>query len=458
MHFPMSRPEFAAQRTFSLALRHAGCLVLAAFFAFAPVLHPGLSQASPGDLDPSFGTAGTVTTLVGNASAAHAMILQEDGKIVVVGEYVRVSPEENGLFAARYTTAGVLDPTFGTGGIVTTHLGDYGTGYAVTLQDDGMIVAAGYCNIGSDQYFVLVRYTTAGVLDAAFGAGGIVKTAVASDPVAHAVAIQEDGKIVIAGYSYGAATGTNVTMARYTSAGVLDASFGVGGIVVTPISDEGDYAHTVLIQDDGKIMIGGGGKTPDEEFFFAVLRYNADGTLDTSFASDGVAAKTMSTYSAEGAAMRVQADGSFVVAGYADVDDVGCFAMTRFTAAGELDATFGTGGVVTTPIGEWASANALAIQADGRIVLAGTATVDSDDRFALARYTSNGILDPSFGTAGTLTTAIGDTSTANALAIQADGKAVTAGGSDSVAALARYLTAHSTATPPAPTMLLLLQE
>src|SRR6516165_431864 len=190
----------------------------------------GVVAAHPGDLDPSFGTGGKVTTAVGYASA---VALQGDGKIVAVGH---TDTGTQGAFAlARYNSDGSPDATFGTGGTVTTafpsFFGSYDAAYAVALQGDGKIVAAGDTDTGTRGAFALARYNPDGSLDATFGTGGTVRTAFGTSyDAANAVALQGDGKIVAAGDT-DAGTHGAFALARYNPNGSLDATFGTGGTV-----------------------------------------------------------------------------------------------------------------------------------------------------------------------------------------------------------------------------------
>jgi uncharacterized delta-60 repeat protein len=410
----------------------------------------GGAQAGGGALDPSFGRGGKVLTAVGIDGGASAVAIQADGKIVAAGGAppARPTPREPlALALARYNSDGRLDATFGRGGRVSTRRvltpvgGAYGGANAIVLQKDGRIVVAGGRAI--------VRYTTNGQLDKSFGIGG---RAVDRSPEAYydTIALQRDGKIVVGGSD---------SLARYSTSGRLDPSFGIGGkLVERPAPGTGTGArrllwyHALALQQDGKIIAAGvittftrSGK-PQEQIVLA--RYTSRGGLDSSFGSGG---KIVSNFGGDSGALAVavQNDGNIVVTGWTGVYPNRHFALLRYTPDGKLDPTFGQRGATLTDFGgKVDTAHALALQEDGLIVAAGYSENRSASAdFALARYTSGGKLDPSFGTGGKVLTDFGADrfGSASSVAIQQDGKIVAAGPSgaggtngDSFA-LVRYL-------------------
>src|SRR6266540_155863 len=205
-------------------MRIALCAVAgaAAVLGAAPAL--AASGDAPGDLDPTFGAGGKVTTVFGGDSRAYVLVLQPNGKLVAAG----VGP--NGFALARYNPDGSLDTSFGAGGKVTTPIG---AANALVLQPDGKLVAAGSNNI-SPSDFVLVRYNPNGSLDTSFGGDGKVTTAIGFGARAFALALQPDGKLVAAGMGWTGSTGFESALVRYNPDGSLDTSFGAGGKVTTP--------------------------------------------------------------------------------------------------------------------------------------------------------------------------------------------------------------------------------
>jgi uncharacterized delta-60 repeat protein len=385
----------------SISLRR-GLLVLLLSVAF-----PGAAFPAAGDLDPTFGGDGTVTTrFPGARNVVGGMIIQPNGKIIVVGTV-------DGQFAlARYRTDGGLDASFGRNGKVRTDLTASGDGAsAVALQPDGKIVTVGVAAGGfdTDARFAVVRYLASGRLDTAFGFGdGRVQTNFTPGvDAAYAVDLQADGKIVVAGHA-----GGSFAFARYRTNGRLDPSFSGDGKRTSNITSHVDVAHGVAVQADGKIVAAGG------DAAFALIRYKADGTLDTSFGTNG------RVIGPDGAAnaIALQADGKIANA------VGGPWALARYNADGTLDAGFDGDGLVTTAFRAPGTAFALAIQSDGKIVAAGQSNI----WFTLTRYRSDGALDPSFSGDGKVLTLIDccekrGHSGARGVGIQADGKIVAAG-------------------------------
>lgn len=322
---------------------------------------------------------------------------------------------------------GDLDPTFGTGGkqFVDFH-GQTDDGWAVAIQSDGKIVVAGRSTpapIAAD--YAVARLNVDGSLDPTFGDGGLVTTEAARFSEARAVVIQPDGKILIAGVAH-SALDDDFGLARYNSDGSLDTGFGNGGLVQTrfrPIG-EGTFQESVsaiVLQSDGRIVAAG-----VSDLDFALARYNVDGSPDTSFGTDGNGRVVTPLGSAErirGAAL--QADGRLVVAG----GTAGDFALARYNVDGTLDTTFGSAGIVITDIGgAQDEARSVAILGDGRIVAFGTTATGDVADFALARYNSDGSIDAAFGSGGLVTTDFANSvELAAGMALQADGRIVAVG-------------------------------
>ena len=351
-----------------------------------------------GSLDTTFGKSGMVTTPIGSGNAvAHALGIQSDGKIVAAGSSNNIGNDDFTL--VRYNTDGSFDTTFGTGGIVTTPIGSgNAVANALGIQSNGMIVVAGYSLLSStENVFTLVRYKTDGTLDnTGFGAGGIVTTPIGSvGDYALALGIQSDGKIVVAGYSFNITTNKyDFALVRYNTNGNLDAGFGTGGKVTTPIGSGSvnDQADALGIQSDGKIVVAGYYHNGSNNYFIALVRYNTNGSLDTTFNTTGIVTTSIgsgSTIDDEAHALVIQSDGKIVVAGssYDNTRSKYDFALVRYNTNGSLDTTFNATGIVTTPIGSSDDfALALGIQSNGRIVVAGYSLIGSNDDFSLVRY------------------------------------------------------------------------
>lgn len=344
----------------------------------------------------TFGTAGRVVTdFTAQVDLPGAVALQSDGKIVVVGA---AGPLTTADFAvARYTSAGVLDPSFGTGGKVTTDLdtsADAAT--TVVIQSTGEILVGGAAVTSTgNKNFALARYTSAGVLDPTFGTGGKVTTDVEAgfgDAIAKLV-IQAGGKIVAVGSSNNASSNKDFSMVRYNSNGSLDTSFGGGGTgkVRTDFGAVEEGATTVILLSGDRLLVGGTSGASLLSSDFALARYSADGVLDTTFGTSG---KVTTNFNAAVpgidaiASLGLQADGKIVAVGGAN-GVLFDFALARYSADGVLDATFGTAGVVTknvstSPILVVDAAIALSIQSDGKILAAGFSDVFT--KLALVRF------------------------------------------------------------------------
>jgi uncharacterized delta-60 repeat protein len=270
-------------------------------FALA-VTTPSQVAAADGVLDTSFGTAGVaITDFTGAEDSISALVVQPDGKILTAG---RAGSSEVYNFAlARYNTDGSLDASFGNGGKVTTIFPNAvsSQAYAIVLQPDGKIVTAGWTYSPKNRSFALARYNSDGSLDAAFGNGGTVATSFgdADKAEAYAIAIQADSKIVAAGpvwfFPSGSPRVWGVAFIRYNSDGSLDSTFGSGGVVNSPSQPTG-IATAFYIQPNGGIFVGGS----DSELWYPdgkpildgkvlLAHYNSDGTLDSNFGLGGVA-------------------------------------------------------------------------------------------------------------------------------------------------------------------------
>ncbi|MCC6327391.1 MAG: PxKF domain-containing protein [Acidobacteria bacterium] len=386
--------------------------------------------SATGSLDPTFDTDGKVTTPVGNSDdVASSVAIQADGKIVTAG-YIRNGTNLD-FAVVRYNADGSLDTTFDTDGKVTTPIGSSNdSAFSVAIQPDGKIVAAGYgSNTGSHSDIAVVRYSPDGSLDSTFDIDGKVTTSVGnSNDVARSVAIQPDGKIVVAGYSIGATI--DFAVVRYNPDGSLDTLFDTDGKTTTAVGNGNDEARSVAIQRDGKIAVAGSAfnGTNDD---FAVVRYNADGSLDTTFDTDGMVTTQVGISYDFAIAVAIQPDGKLVAAGSSTSASDDDFAVVRYNADGSLDTTFDTDGKVTTPVGNFHDyASSVAIQPDGKIVAAGASRTGPFEDLAIVRYNPNGSLDTAFDADGKVTTPVGNFSdVARAVAIQPDGKIVAAGDS-----------------------------
>jgi uncharacterized delta-60 repeat protein len=359
--------------------------------------------------------------------------------------------------SAARAAAGDLDTRFGSGGVVQTNFapGDSDYAFAVALQADGKIVVAGQTGVYPDLHSALARYTRNGGLDRTFGTNGKVSPVFdAEGDQLSAVAIQADGKIVAAGSLIANNFPQAFLLARFNADGSLDTTFGTNGMVTTTFGDSTASGHDVVVQVDGKILeVGVSGAGPYSELNdFALARFNADGTPDASFGSGGQLTTHFSGQFNTGttaSAAVLQGDGKVVVVGtYKNEGTPHEFALARYGTDGSLDPTFGSGGKVTTSIGSGdAIGAAVALQADGKILVSGYSTTTQDHDFTVARYGTNGTLDSSFGTGGVVTTNFTTNSSdiAYAVTVQRDGKIVAAGRTGDYPAFDLALTRYTSA-------------
>lgn len=426
--------------------RNAGKLLFAALAALVPA-------AARAGLDPTFGHGGVVNTAFPGDAFAYGVVVDPDGKVVASGFTRNGAPPTptpaaatvtNEDFAlARYHPDGSLDDDFGDGGVVVASLsnGDE-RGFALVVQPDGKVVEAG-SSCHPDCSFALARFNRDGSRDDTFGDGGQVITRVSDrNAAANALVLQPDGKLVAAG-----SDDSGFVLARYLDDGSLDRSFGDEGVVRTAIEANGAWARALVIEPDGKLVAAGHSCT--DTCAFAVVRYAVDGQLDRSFGHDGVSVTDLGTRSAVASALVRQPDGKLIVGGANDRD----FVLIRYNSDGSLDPSFGRSGIATTSVNDgYDEARALMLQADGKVLAAGYAApfVPRAGGFALLRYDRDGQLDQSFGSGGI---EIGPPGSAEAIALQSDGAVVVAGhamlGDKSGVVVARYTNDVTTERPPA---------
>ncbi len=404
------------------AVRHR--LSILAAIALLVALVPGPVRAADGDLDPSFGDAGKVATTYPDGAAASEVTVQPDGRIVIAGWV-------GGMFAvARYLPGGTLDPDFGVDGLVATPIGALGdAATAVALQPDGRIVATG---TDDGERFVIVRYLADGTLDPTFGGDGIAGT----PRPAHFwggedLAIQPNGRIVVVGTVGG---NDGFAIARFRANGTKDLAFGDGGMVATPFASGG--ARAVALQTDGRIVVagsrssglalarylpngsldrtfGGDGKVgahamsgsavaiqPDgrilaagsyDIFLLAIARFLPHGRLDASFGGDGVVHTQVAGSEQHLSALALQPGGRILAAGaswpHETIEEgVPRFVVIRCLRDGSLDTSWGGDGKIATFFPGNAYGAGAALQPDGKLVVVGEIGLFGGDGFALARY------------------------------------------------------------------------
>lgn len=340
-----------------------------------------------------------------------------------------------GPVAALAQQSGSLDLNFGSNGIASidfpSNFDD--RGQCVLVQPDGRILMAGGSYQANGVKFAIARLMTNGTLDNTFGTSGRATAQAGSPPnlddIIYAMALQPDGKIVAAGRTFATGLGYRAVVLRFNANGTIDNTFGTNGIRVDDIAPGNeDCYYGVAVQADGKIVAGGLAKS-SSDFDVVVARYNANGTPDATYGTNGFAILDIGGVDNRGSAMVLQPDGKVVVAGTHGNPAVDSdFLLARFTTTGAPDATFGTGGSVISafsPSTDWAYG--LALQPDGKLVAAGMVTNGAAANVGVARYLTNGTLDTTFDGDGLAINAFSAACYARAVAVLPDGRIVTGG-------------------------------
>ncbi len=435
-------------------MRASYILLAAALVAltFLVTLDTPLAQAqatvTPGSFDTSFSSDGRATTSFSSgADSGQAVAIQSDGKLVVAGY-----SNESNFAVARYNTDGTLDTSFGNDGKATTSIGSNASkGLDVQVQPDGKIVVAGHSNNGTNEDFALVRYNADGTLDTSFGAiasgqtrSGKLTTALGTkDDAIEGIVLQPDGKILVAGWSHDGSSNehaNDVAIVRYTSKGDLDTTFDEDGKVVIDFSVGNTNKNELLLDidllPDSKIVAAGSVNGD-----FLAMRFNNNGNLDTTFGTGGKTITDIGGYDVANS-VAVQSDGKVILAGRGQQK----FILVRYTVDGTLDDSFGSDGIVTTDLSVGDDfVNDVVVQPDGRIIATGHVGNDNvtPPSFGLVRYNANGSLDTTFRGDGYFTHQFANRgSSADSIALQPDGKIVVSGsfgeGHNNDFALARY--------------------
>lgn len=400
------------------------------------VLMDSPTSSTAVSLDSSFGTNGTVVVIEEQSALAGAnLALLPDGAIVAVGS------ASGGLAVARYNANGVPDITFGpdrTGRAMLDASERNDTARAVAVAPDGSIVVAGTTSSfsvnNSNGDIIVARLTPAGVADATFGGGdGVITIDIAGrDDIAVDVAVQPDGKIVVAGYDTNGFQGpersaARVVLLRLNPDGSPDPGFGSAGVAITDLSTVWEEAHTILLPGDGKVLVAASGSTPSRTSESFILRYDSAGTLDGRFGKAGVAPIPDFAHVRD---LVVTPAGIIVAAGSGRRNHAGAsldFRLLALDPNGGIHRAFGTDGVVLTNFGKDRRPGLSTVDSDeigwsvqlgddGSLLVAGTTTAPDMlpgpppvgvVALGIARYTSAGVLDASFGSSGTVVASFG---------------------------------------------------
>ncbi len=405
-----------------------------------------LAFSQSGLPDLTFGDNGHVITNPGrNFNRAISVVVQSDGKILAAGSGQDL---ENNDFGADFAIVkcnsdGTLDQNFGTGGIVLTDLNNLSSDVAqdIALQSDGKVLVAGRTHAGNsftDYSLAVVRYDADGTIDQTFGMGGKAFFPIISmDDYSYEVsmAIQSDGKILISGTTMALGYDTYITV-RFTMDGLVDTSFGSNGKVITSLGESFDgNPNAIAIQPDGKILVGGVGVGPlsyGTWADFALVRYLPDGSPDSSFGINGIVlTPVVSGFSAEWVEdLALQSDGKIIAAGSTSEMNMSRMAVVRYNSDGTLDNSFGTSGIVLCLAGSSESnIQGVALTADEAITVVGSTKGQDADTydFALLRFLSDGLPDNTFGSGGMVISDMNLVDGYSDVMIGVDGKIVTAG-------------------------------
>jgi uncharacterized delta-60 repeat protein len=410
-----------------------------------------LRAQSASTLDSSFATNGIYQANIGQRDVIVDMVRLPNGRVFAAG-YIE-SDQQSSFAVFRFKPDGTLDPAFGQGGVAQFAVPGSSTNIAscLALTADGSIIVGGHTrpNNSYDEDFVLLRFTSTGSLDESFGTDGLVTKNIGFQDHVTALAIDAGQKIVVAGTAqFGTGNTSQIVLARFVSNGNWDLDFGSNGHTITSIGTDRDVATSVAIQPDGKLVVAGA-TTFNGWSDVAILRYHTDGLLDTDFGDDGLLAASLSATGDAALKCVIQPDGRILTAGYAyNNANRPELALFRCTADGDPDVEFGDAGIVRAPVGSLSSmAEALAVRPDGKILVGGTTLVTATKYdVALRQFHPDGLIDSSFGTNGVLRTDInGRHDGLSDLELQADGKvlvsATTANDSSRTnLALLRYLT------------------
>lgn len=421
---------------------------LQVFFTLLLLIIPTQAFAADGDLDPTFGSSGKLTYEIGGH--VNQLLQQPDGKLILSGI----------TSVARLTANNSLDPTFGAGGVVTfSSLVHDPYMFDAAVQPDGKILIAGSLfvfntmNPAASVDFVLLRLNADGSLDPSFGNNGRVTTDFGGTDNARQILLTQDGKILIIGTTRPPGSTEFYTLTRYQADGSPDTSFGTDGKVFTGLNGGGDTYPEAALLTDGKIVLAGSLWSDLTYTDFMVARFNSDGSIDPSFGSGGKRVLDLTGDFDVPQSMAMQPDDKIIVTGKVFINGQYDTAVLRFQADGALDSSFGTNGkVVTDFFGGLEEVYDVVVQPDGKVVTFGTCLNQNRlnpfdytaEDFALARYNADGSLDTSFGQSGKVNTDFfGNYDVATAALLQEDGKLLVAGytGTESGsvrAALARY--------------------
>ena len=421
--------------------RHAALLTVAGLVAAGLVAAAAPAPAAMGDLDPSFGSGGIASGARGSAAAVAVL---PDGRVLVAGTCcANLGDQATDLAVSRYTPAGALDPSFGDGGLARAPVPGVERARGLAVQADGRILVAGAAvDEGATSELALARFSADGRPDTGFGAGGLVRTRLGPAAAeAYAVVVHHVGgeeRPVVAGVAVRDDGTPAVVLARYTPQGGLDPGFGSGGTVLAPVgAAPGSAALAVQGVDGEERLVVAGEVGAGGSGDVGLARFRPDGSPDAGFGSGGTVTASIGSGRDQVVGLAVLQTGELLAATQSRHDGLNRMGLARFTAQGVADGSFGSGGTVLGPQGRAAG---LALEAGGRAFVAGSRYGD----LLLARFRRDGLPGHRFGTGGAVATDLGTPSDiGGAVAVGTDGRPVVAASSGGRVVLARYEVAGS---------------
>jgi len=430
---------------------HQNSAITTASIFLVALLATVTATAQPGTLDPSFSADGKLTASLTTANnTASAIAVQPDSKIIVAGSVVNTADADFGV--TRYNPDGTLDLTFNTTGKA---LADFNNTFdhcsGMVVQTDGKIVLGGYTDNGNGFDYALARFNSNGTPDATFGIGGKKTAHLGTTAFANAMALQADGKILIAGFASGPSSNL-LTVARFLTDGASDTDFGNGGKIMVPVGADAAIANAIAVQPDQKIVVAGQVMNGALLHWESLLsRFNPDGTPDVDFGEQGHAVVQAPAKDYMVNAIAIQPDGKIITAGVTSTSPATSkTTLARYLPDGTLDLGFAQDGIGIVSLGALANQPKSVVLLEGKIIVGGSLKLGNADRFALASFEMNGLPSTAFGDNGVTTTTVGLQDGINAIAVCPDGKIAACGVSFSATvsqfAVARYHTEASLST------------
>lgn len=390
------------------------------------------SLAQPGTLDQSFGNGGKVyTDKGGNENYLSSIAIQTTGRIIVTGFSTYNGYSVDGFETGRYYPDGHIDSSFGVNGFVTTSFGSqYDNANSVVVQNDNKIVVSGT----SKGVLKIIRYLENGKIDSSFGKNGITTY---QDGYGQKVILSPNKKFFVTTQGFG--------FIRLKSNGNIDSTFGNNGFAYTTFGYSSEYCYAITIQPNGKILLAGNVTNDGKNFNYAIARFNPNGSIDSTFGTNGKTLTSISGLSSFASSVAVDSKNNIVVGGgsfnYATLN--GGITIIRYNSKGKIDETFANQGILIDTVGYLNLASSLFLTSNDDMILMGEANNNTQYDFGLAKYKSDGKPDLSFGNGGQVITDFqnGSDKTTCGL-LQNDGKILLAGlayiNGQSDFALARY--------------------